>query len=134
MAFTLPNFNVSCFIWHPPNASPAVPDVNVECQLYFTSRGQFDLVPGDPASYVPPIYLRVPPGTDLRSGDQVECLPGTGWFYTVRWVERVHLGFPNEYLVGIVEQQVGAPPPGGELLLEDGTAILLEDGTPILLE
>lgn len=134
MAFTLPNFNVSCFIWHPPNAPPNPPDENLACQFYVTSRGQWGMVPGDNTLYIPPIYLRLQPGSALLVGDVVECPPATGRFYVVRWVEVMHLGFPNQYLAGILEQQVGAPPPGGELLLEDGTAIWLEDGTPILLE
>lgn len=86
---------------------------------------------GDLVHYTPPIYLRVAIGTDLRVSDIVDVPAGAGKLYTVRWVERVHLGFSNEYFVGIVEQ---VPPPPASLLLEDGTDLLLEDGTSILLE
>lgn len=132
MPFTVPNFNLSCNQWRPPNVPPDPPTDFLACQLYLNSRVAVNILPGDFTRYVPVLYLRVPFGTDLQVNDVIEVEAGSAWFYTVRWVERVHLGFPNEYFVGVLEQRT--PVVLGELLLEDGTPIFLEDGTPILLE
>lgn len=135
MAFTPPIYNLFCSVWRPPNAPPAVEDFTFACQLYFTSKGQFDLLPGSFTEYHPPVYLRVPPGTDIQVDDIVECEPASGWFYVVRFIERVHLGFSNQYFVGILEQQATGPPPAtGFILLETGDVILLETGDSILVE
>lgn len=136
MAFVLPTFNVFCSVWRPPNAPPALEDFTYACQLYFTSKGQFDVEPGDNTHYNPPVYLRVPKGTDLQPDDIVECEPASGWLYTVRWTDRVHLGFPNEYFVGIMEQQGPGPTPGsGDILLESGgDFVLMESGDFVLLQ
>jgi hypothetical protein len=135
MSFVLPSFNVFASVWRPPNAPPATEDFTYACQLYFTSKGQFDIEPRTFENYNPPIYLRVPKGTDLQVDDIVECEPASGWFYVVRFVERVHLGFANEYFLGILEQQSTTPPPGVDhIILESGDDVLLESGDLILLE
>lgn len=134
MSFTLPIFNCLYDLWRPPNAPPAAADfTNQPCQFYFTPKGQFDIVKGDDDTYRPPIYLRVPKGTDIQVDDVVEVEPGSGLFYTVRWVERVHLNFPNEYFVAIIDQGVPAPPGGDAIILEIGDFILQEDGTSHIL-
>lgn len=134
MPFTLPNFNVACFVWRPPNLPPNPPDLNTACQLYVNSRGLLDIQPGLNDIWVPPVYLRVPAGTDIAPDDVVECNSASGHWYKIRWVERMHLGFPNEYLVGILEQTSNPTPPAARVLLEDATDLLQEDATFVLLE
>lgn len=94
---------------------------------------------------MPTMYLLVPLGTAIFGenlyagvphGDLVECPVGSGHFYKCLQTDEAGYGFPNAHRfavmtpVGTWATGVG----GGELLLEDGTAVLLEDGTPILLE
>jgi len=136
MAFTLPKFVNTYNLWRPPAAPPDAPDFTAqECQFYFTPKGNYAFVAEDTTATFPPIYLRVPKGTDLQAGDIVEVNDGQAFFYTVRWVERVHLDFPNEYLVGLLEQGISTPPPGtGSILLESGDNVLVEDGGLALLE
>jgi len=38
------------------------------------------------------------------SGQVFEVVGGSGRYYRARWKDRVHYGFPNEYLVAIVVQ------------------------------
>lgn len=99
-----PVFNLMCSGWRPPNVPPAPSDYSLQCQLYIASRGLIDITPGNPALWVPPIYLRVPPFSDIRPDDIIECPLGSGRLYSVRWVEDLHKGFPNEYRVGVLEQ------------------------------
>lgn len=136
MAFTAPVFNLAVNLWRPPNVPPAVPDSIFAGQLYFPPRGLLDITPGDFTMWHPPIYLRAPIGTDIQQSDRVEIAAGDGWFYTVRWVDRAHRGFPNEYVVCVLEQQTTGPfpPPGGFVQLESGDMVLLESGDLIVLE
>jgi hypothetical protein len=125
--FTLPSFNTSAAIWRTPNAPPALPSFTYPAQLYFTSRGQFGLTPTDNTVYAPPVYLRVPKGSDVEVGDVVECPPFSGWFYVVRFIERTHLNFPNEYLSAVLEQQSTGLFPSGAWT---GPTINSNGGTP----
>jgi hypothetical protein len=110
---------------------------DVTCQLYFTPKGQFDIDPENLNAYMPPVYIRFPKGTTVAVHDVVEVDAGTGYYYRVRFVERVHKNFINEYLVAICQQGLTnpvPPPSGASLLAEDGSYLLLEDGSYILLE
>ena len=112
MSFTPPVFNVSADFWTPPN-DPATggPDASGNAQLYINSRGLLDLYPGDPDSWIPPIWLR----RSFTDQDSVYAL-GVGYiieipglttqalYYKVRWWDFVHLGFPNAYAVFLCEQ------------------------------
>jgi len=104
LPFTLPTFNTTCDIWHSGTPLTDPPDLSPDCQLYLNTRGLLDITPTVDTEWEPPVWLRVPIGTDLRRNDTVECPPGSGWVYHVRWTERVHLGFANEYFVGVIEQ------------------------------
>jgi len=134
--FTLPIFNLTANIWRPPAVPPTDPSYQYDAQLYFPSRGIFDVTPNDLTLWVPPIYLRVPMGSDVQVGDAVEVSAGDGWFYLVRFVERTHRGFQNEYLSCVLEQTDtplgGGGLAAGHLNLEDGSHLLLEDGGRIL--
>lgn len=136
MAFTVPVFNLAVNLWRPPNAPPAVPTSVFAGQLYFPTRGMLDITPGDNALWNPPIYLRCPIGTDVRVNDVVEIAAGDGWIYKVRWVDRMHRGFPNEYVGAVLEHVTAGPPPpgGGFVLLEGGDFVLEEGGGKIVLE
>jgi hypothetical protein len=132
----LPTFNLTSRVWRPPHEPPGEPTFITPSQLYIASRGLIDIQPGQDHLWQPPIYLRVPKTTFLRRNDVVEVEEGDGYFYRVRWAEKVHRGFPNEYVTAIMEQLTDAPVPPieGFLLVEDGTSLLLEDGTEFLLE
>jgi hypothetical protein len=136
MALFLPNFNALYDLWRPPNAPPAAADqTNKPCQLYLTSRNLLDIEPDEFTFWQPPVWLRVPKGTDIRPHDIVEVEPGEGWFYEVRWTDRMHKNFPNEYFVAILCQTaIPSPPNPFHLLMESGDSLLLEDGSFILLE
>lgn len=138
MAFSLPQFNVVYSIWYSPNAPPAAADAAGMGQLYFNSKGLFDITPGVHAEWEPPIYLRVPKGTRVGENDTVEVPTASGWQYHVRWVDRVHLGFANEYFVAVLEHSLvpsPPPPPGAFAILMEGSGyVLTESGFHILLE
>jgi hypothetical protein len=137
--FNLPTFNLTCGRWRPPNAPPALPDITFVGQLYFGSRAYLDITPGNFNEWEPPIFLRVPSGTNILPHDVVEANLGDGWFYNVRFVDRVHRGFPNEYFCAVLEQRMGTPPgppvAGGFVLMEGTGFVLMEDGvSKIVLE
>lgn len=138
LIYTLPVFNLVFDLWRLPNAPPAPPDSSPDGQFYFTPKGQYDVTPGTPAAFAPPIYLRVPLGTDIQPGDVVEVPQLSGWLYDVRFTDRVHLGFPNEYFLAILEQQVVGPPPppppSGGVLMETTGFVLMETIGHVLME
>jgi len=76
------------------------------CQLYIPTKSLLDVTPGAPSDWVPPIFIRTTDATlAVRVNDQVECPGGSGHFYTIRWFETFHRGFPNQYRGFLVEQR-----------------------------
>jgi len=73
-------------------------------------------------------------GTSLEVDDIVEAAAGDGWTYTVRFTDRMHRGFPNEYFMGIMEQIGSAPPGGAHILAEDGDILSAENGELLIIE
>lgn len=135
MAFGPPSFNLVYSVWIPPNVPPAPADLTGQPgQLYIYSRVGPDIDPTDANTFSPAIWLRAPMGTNLAVGYVVEVATGDGWFYTVRFTDRFHRSFPNEYFGALLQQGVGAPVPGGGILLETGDFVLTEAGFHILLE
>jgi len=136
MPIRLPVFNLVCDIWRPPAGPGDTPTIaNQPCQLYIYSRNSTPIDPADNDKYQPTIQLRVPIGTDLQVGDIVEAASGDGWIYEVRFTDRMHRGFANEYFMGILEQQSSAPPPSGShILAEDSDIISAEDGDELIIE
>ena len=124
--YTIPNFNVVANIWRAGGGPPGPPDVTTDAQLYTFSRASVDVTEADPGTYQPAVYLRVPRGTDLRQTDIAEVVAGSGYTYTVRWVERVHLGFPNEYLEGLLQQD-NVPDP---LITQAANGLAIGNGMP----
>jgi len=108
MAYTLPVFNVPIDVWDAGH-TPAVDDPdfeNVNVQFYVYSRVSFDVMPCDLELYQPPIQIRMPASTSAIwvSGQIFEAPAESGRYYKARFKERVHMGFPNEYLVVYVAQ------------------------------
>ena len=115
MAFTLPLFNVTFDAWtagHTPVAN--VPDSTANpCQLYVNPRTPVDQIESLPGYYTPTIFLRIPLlGYRPVLADIVEVRPPSGDYYKARWVQNIHVGFPNEYVLAAVEQcdAAGATP------------------------
>lgn len=124
MAFTPPDFNVLANLWFGTNTpNTGLFDFeNQECQLYVTSRGPFDVDGTLPNNFSPPIYFRMPWAANFnwRETQIVECPAGSLRYYSVRWKEYMHVGFPNQYLVIILGQCDG-----------DGNPILRDVGGSI---
>lgn len=112
-SYTPPVFNLICDVWID-GAYPAVsafPDyTSVPCQKYIPSRIFLDVTPGQWDLWVPPVVVRVPgsaPGVGdapITNWGVIECPSGSTHFYRVRWCERMHEGFPNEYVILVCEQ------------------------------
>jgi hypothetical protein len=105
--YVLPNFNLLADVWfpgHTPATDPA--DVtDVPCQLYIHSRFDIGQTAGDVTSWTPPIIFRMPTAAPVIARGTIlkETSVGTGC-YKVRWIQLIHVGFPNQYLVVLVEQ------------------------------
>lgn len=129
MAYSLPNFNSNCSIWHgqmadgnmPLTGPIGPPDLTTVCQVYFPRYSYLGdsayglwTVTSDPPSRSPfvayqlPLLLRVPKGTDLRpvysetGADIIELELDLTYFWACRDTKPVALGFSNEYLVGSI--------------------------------
>jgi len=115
MAYTVPVFNVPVDVWdagHVPDDD--APDFEgVTCQFYIYSRGSFDVQPCELELYTPPLQIRMPASTSAIwiSGQVFEVPAESGRYYRARFKDRLHLGFPNEYLVVWVVQCNGAGVP-----------------------
>jgi len=108
MAYTVPNFNVFADVWSTGHV-PADDDPdfeNLTVQLYIYSRVSFDVQPCELELYQPPIQIRIPRQAPIPwvNGQVFEVPAESGRYYRARFKERVHIGFPNEYLVVVVVQ------------------------------
>jgi len=105
MAHRIPSFNNVAHYWDDDaNYGFAAPTIaSLECQLrapnnVFTGQDQ-------PHAWVFLWSLLVPAGTDIRDWSQnweggiIECPAGSGRIYSVKHVDDVAKGFPNEYRV-----------------------------------
>jgi hypothetical protein len=106
MPFSVPTFNLLANIWNAGH-TPAgdLPDrVDQPCQLYLPSRAVpvWDQGLDNPWNFV--IILRYPSGLpELARGDIVGLTPAPD-YYLVRWSQRIHQGFLNEYRESYVTQ------------------------------
>jgi hypothetical protein len=119
-SYSVPVLNLTAKWWlvgHTPSADPE--DGDALCQLYFVSRGLLDITPGDPDAWVPPVYIRITKADlDLMTQPIVGMIFGINgplsleWYWIVRWWERTHAGFSNEYITLLCEQctDAGATP------------------------
>lgn len=113
MAFyNLPIFNLKMDWWDnsaPPHGR--APDASIFTQLYVNSKPGFAVSPTVPMDWNPPIVIR------LSSSDFDAFMPpavssywhwvdgaGNNWYWLVSWWERIHAGFPNEYVEMTVVQ------------------------------
>lgn len=106
--FTPPIFNILANLWfcgNTPNSGPFDFE-NQECQLYIYSRALLDIEPGSPELWIPPVWLRMPTAAvaNWTSTFIAEVEAGSGRYYLARWKDVLHLGFPNEYRVILMEQ------------------------------
>jgi hypothetical protein len=108
-AFALPNFNLSCRVWHRAGRSPAVypsPDLTVQCNLangrvshVLNSQQRLDTQNSLGAS----ASVLFPKGSDIRDAsvdrlpDAVEIPALSGRFYWVAFVDDIAKGFVNEH-------------------------------------
>jgi len=122
MAFTLPNFNIVCQLWHYPRDPTSGPadQSDVPCN-FSTSRAT--LMGRDTANMVGVdlMYraLRVPATVDIRctamgpglGPDIVEVPQGTGAYYQVQDLATMGQGFPNAHRYCWVVPAPGFPLP-----------------------
>jgi hypothetical protein len=110
--FALPNFNLTGVAWVPPHTPAGDPfDIgDFPCQLYIPSRMEgIDQVEGGTGFYTPPIILRLDRAAPNMAANyivRVSSYPTE--YYLVRWVQKVHVGFPNEYRSAIMHQCTAA--------------------------
>jgi hypothetical protein len=107
MPYTLPVFNRRYDFWtaaHNPLVDP--PDAAaVPCQPYINSRSPLHVHLNPNPSDLWSIILRLPLGVYTPHGRDVAAdvaVPGVFW--RVTWVYNIHIGFPNEYLVALVNR------------------------------
>lgn len=119
--FALPNFNVELSFWAPGHTPAAdAPDSVFTGQLFLGSRSPVDIKPGDAASFVPPLFIRMAMVTFAVWGPAlvgsifgyIDSAANPERYYIVRWWEITHAGFDNEYVTLLVEQctNTGAVP------------------------
>jgi len=108
MAYTLPQFNLTCSVWDAGNnpGLGAADWTGVACQFYIYSRHSTSIQPCELELYTPVIQVRMPieASGPWVSGQIFEVVGGSGRYYRARFKDRVHYGFVNEYLVAIVVQ------------------------------
>jgi len=103
----LPSFNLIYDGWVNP-ARPATDPPSVTalaCQVYIHSRADIDQVSDSVDEWIPPIYLR----TRLvdfhpHKGDVVQVNYLLNDYYVVKWSQNIHMGFPNEYVMSLIQQ------------------------------
>lgn len=141
--YVLPTFNLIANIWRFGNPTTNPPDLQPVCNLAWGRRVFTGDLAVNPSSDSPPtITLLLPMGSnvfgDVNTGgspDTAEVPQGSGWFYTVVYVDRIGCGFANEHLGAILSLKAPSPPPGTPaILMESSGYVLMEDGSHILLE
>lgn len=112
MAYSIPNLNlVMC--WWPPATPPITGPCTetVAAQLYYHSRTDATLDPGQTFDFTPSVFIRIKTGDIYTLGLPlvgsyfgVRDPTMTWWYWTVKHWEFTHLGFPNQYVSIQVEQ------------------------------
>ena len=108
---SIPDFPISCKIWSGSAPPPAAPRLTSACNLQYARKS--DIKQGHLSlAGAQLIYLLLPPLTDIRGAiqgqpnDIVEAPAGSGRYYSVFSIEDVSKGFPGEYRVALVVQDV----------------------------
>jgi hypothetical protein len=129
--YTLPVFNVPCDVWSvtqdPLTDVPRI--AALPCQLYVNPRAVNTFVPELVFDQIFAVVVRFPKGSDVREYDYLRIPVGSIYYYEVLEVERMHLGFTNEYFIAYANQlETDNPFPLSFVLMEDEFYVLLEDG------
>jgi len=103
MPFSLPNFNLLCEAWpvhDAPSEGPATWQ-DVPCQLYVNPKTPVAQEYGTYWAWSPTIFLRLPTSALLmwEGCGIIHLSYASDDYYIPRMKERMHRGFPNEYLV-----------------------------------
>lgn len=113
-SFTVPNFNISCGVWHNPGRAPSLygaPDAVVMCNLangrvsHVLSMQQRLTVQNALGASGSALF---PPGTDIRDAslfhnpDALEIPFGSGRFYWVAFCDDIAKGFTNEHRWAVI--------------------------------
>lgn len=113
MAFTLPEFPITCDIYAGPWNTKTLRLSDVECNLAWGKRvgtaAFFSTIPQSAANQIAMVLL-LPALTDIRDGagltgtetDIVECPSGSGRWYGVLVVDDFGKGFPNEHRGAVI--------------------------------
>lgn len=104
MAFSVPNFNLTCNIFRGPYLTRFLALPGWPCNLAYSRRVQtMSAATATTDSGTIVMSLLLPAGTDVRDlscsfdEDVIECPAGSGRWYQVSSVDDVGKGFPNEY-------------------------------------
>ena len=115
MAYRLPNFNLSARIWTggstPSGGAPTL--TGIPCQLYVHSKGVYGDFPVGTFQTIPTILFRFPVGLYAPAvGDIIDSVSPINDYYLVGFSQKIHAGFPNQYLLVSVLQcdQFGVTP------------------------
>jgi hypothetical protein len=121
MAFTLPDFNITCNIFTGPASSMTLRIADQECNLAYGRRHAIDSpFGGTQNSYSVTMTLLLPPLVDIRDlkcgylVDIVEAPAGSGRFYLVASVDDIGKGFDNEHRAALLA-------PGSEAIFGTGS-------------
>lgn len=121
--YVLPTFNLDVGIWRHGTSPPGPPALHTDGNMSpgeITGVGALEVMPLMSAAQCP-MFLRMPPGTDIRDGkavagaDNVEVPFGSGRYYDVAFVDDVALGFANEHRFAVLLGRTpwATPFPGG---------------------
>jgi hypothetical protein len=101
--YSPPTFNVTIDVWQggttPGIDPPTIADQ--PCQLYINARDPWKLRHDNVPTDITPIILRLPAVLTWTPGQQDLWRRSTvaGPIHTIMWVEIMHEGFPNQYIV-----------------------------------
>jgi len=104
--WTLPDFNETAYVWQSPNVPALDPvDFTIDCQLYVhTKLSVSEDTFGGLGSFIQ-AFIRCPYVSGQLGVDYVFEVPQAyGRYLRAMYGYRVHLGFPNEYLLISVYQ------------------------------
>lgn len=118
MAFTLPNFNLTCNVFDAGVFVPP-PRLTVACNLAWGRRVNVASGPEEGYGFTPNVSmsLLLPKLTDIRSDrniegpDLIECPAGSGRLYVVTMVDDIGKGFANEHRCASLRQVQDWPTP-----------------------
>lgn len=106
--YNVPNFNLRIRGWNPGHTPAGDPPdhTDVPAQLYVRTQSMIATDPFPPVGFKPSIFLRFPtPSLFVLNGSIWEPHnEDPGAYNLVVWLQKVHLGFPNEYLLAMVSQ------------------------------